>query len=61
MIGRSLTLLPTETAAILELTRAYERVRYGELPEDAGEVERVRRAWMRIRRAAQRVVTRRER
>jgi hypothetical protein len=54
-------LLPTETAAILEMTRAYERVRYGELPEDAGEVVRVQRAWMRIRRAAPRVVTRRER
>ena len=46
------TLLPAEKAAIFEMTRAYERIRYGELPEDAAEVRRVQKAWTRVRQAA---------
>lgn len=42
-------LIPDEAAAIALMTRAYERIRYGELPEDGTEIERVGRAWASIR------------
>ena len=35
------------------ITEAYLRVRYGELPETKGEVNRIEEAWGRIREQAQ--------
>ncbi len=46
--------MPGEEPALQEITRAYLRVRYGELPETAAEIRAVERAWASVRRAARR-------
>lgn len=43
------TILPEVAEDMAQVTRAYNRVRYGEFPETAGEVAAVQDAWARIR------------
>lgn len=47
-------LIPGEEEAIMVMTRAYERIRYGELPEETAEVAAVAEAWASIRAARKR-------
>lgn len=42
-------LFTSQQADLAFITDAYLKVRYGEYPEDAGEVERVAQAWQRVR------------
>ena len=45
-------LLPGSETALGELTEAYLRIRYGELPETAVEVQRVEKAWEQVQAGA---------
>jgi hypothetical protein len=45
-------LLPEHTSALEEITQAYVRVRYGEAPETAPEIERLQAHWNAISRSA---------
>ncbi|RME83056.1 MAG: DUF4129 domain-containing protein [Caldilineae bacterium] len=43
---------PGQDAALELITRAYNAVEYGSAPTDAGELERIRRAWQAVEQAA---------
>lgn len=42
-------LFPNHFDEIKLITEAYNRVRYGELPEVSGDIQRVEEAWRRVR------------